>query len=39
MIPFLGVTPGVILLKGLAQIVCQRVREANSTLSEFLEPI
>lgn len=30
---------GVILLKGLAQIVCQRVRESNSSLSEFLEPI
>ncbi len=30
---------GVTLLKGLAQIVCQRVRESNSSLSEFLEPI
>ena len=30
---------GVSLLKGLAQIVCQRVRESNSSLSEYLEPI
>ena len=30
---------GVILLKGLSKIVCQRVRESNSTLSEFLDPI
>ena len=30
---------GITLLKGLAQIVCQRVRESNSSLSEFLEPI